>query len=360
MSQHDMNIENQGFPAFRSDLNNALAAIASTSSGTSEPSTTFANQLWYDSSNNLLKFRNEDNDAWITLAYLDQTNDEWEVRSAVIQAVDSAGVVIKTDDGTTRLTIADDGTATFANNVTFQSNAFFGDNDTIRMGDGNDLSIYFNGTNSYFQGDAVRISSNQINLMNGAATENYIVCTNNAGVDLKYDNANKLQTTASGVVVTGGVSFDAGSNYLDDYEEGTFTPTFAGLGTNPTCTYDNIQFGYYQRVGQWVHCTGALRTDAVSGGGGQLVIAGFPFQSENNTITGAQARQSGTIGQAYSWGGKTPVAGYIHESTTPLFFIFKHDTTSALSEHSVLDVTDLVNATNSNGIHFSVSYKIND
>lgn len=114
MSQHDMNIANQGFPAFRSDLNDALAALASTSAGATAPSTTFAQQLWYDSTNNLLKMRNTDNDAWITLAYFDQTNDEWEVRSAVIQAVDSAGVVIKTDDGTTRLTIADDGTVTVA------------------------------------------------------------------------------------------------------------------------------------------------------------------------------------------------------------------------------------------------------
>ncbi len=33
MSQHDMNIANQGFPAFRTDLNNALVALASLSSG---------------------------------------------------------------------------------------------------------------------------------------------------------------------------------------------------------------------------------------------------------------------------------------------------------------------------------------
>ena len=118
MSQHDMNIANQGFPAFRADLNDALAALASTSTGATEPSTTFAQQLWYDSTANLLKMRNTDNDAWITLAYFDQTNDEWEIRSAVIQAVDSAGVVIKTDDGTTRLTIADDGSITTQGDLT--------------------------------------------------------------------------------------------------------------------------------------------------------------------------------------------------------------------------------------------------
>ena len=122
MSQHDFDIANQGFPATRADLNNALQALASNSSGATEPTTTYDNQFWYDSANQLLKFRNAADSAWITFAYLDQTNNEWELRSAVIQAVDSAGVVIKTDEGTTRLTIADDGTATFAGAVTVNGN----------------------------------------------------------------------------------------------------------------------------------------------------------------------------------------------------------------------------------------------
>ena len=75
MSQHDLTIDNQGFPAFRADLNNALQALGSTQSGTSAPSPTFANQLWYDATNNQLKIRNEDNDAWITLLTLDQVAD---------------------------------------------------------------------------------------------------------------------------------------------------------------------------------------------------------------------------------------------------------------------------------------------
>ena len=75
MSQHDYSIANQGFPAFRSDLNDALAAIASSSSGASAPTTTYANQLWMDITNHVLKVRNEDNDAWISLATFDQTTD---------------------------------------------------------------------------------------------------------------------------------------------------------------------------------------------------------------------------------------------------------------------------------------------
>ena len=75
MAQHDFNIANQGFPAFRSDLNNALSATVSLSSGSSQPSTMFAYQLWYDTSNNIIKQRNGDNDAWINLFAVNQTAD---------------------------------------------------------------------------------------------------------------------------------------------------------------------------------------------------------------------------------------------------------------------------------------------
>ena len=88
MSQHDLTIDNQGFPAFRADLNNALQALGSTNSGATAPSTPFANQLWYDTANNILKIRNEDNDAWISLLTLNQTSD-------TLQSV--FGLVIGTD-----------------------------------------------------------------------------------------------------------------------------------------------------------------------------------------------------------------------------------------------------------------------
>jgi len=46
-----MNIANQGFPAFRSDLNNALSAINSMQSGTSRPSGAVAGTMWLDTTN---------------------------------------------------------------------------------------------------------------------------------------------------------------------------------------------------------------------------------------------------------------------------------------------------------------------
>lgn len=72
MAQHDFSINNQSAPAFRGDLNNALEALATLSSGASAPSTTYANMLWYDTANNILYMRSEADDAWISLGTLDQ------------------------------------------------------------------------------------------------------------------------------------------------------------------------------------------------------------------------------------------------------------------------------------------------
>ena len=69
MSQHDYIIANDTGANVRSDLNNALAAIASNNSGSAEPTTTYAFQWWYDTTNNLLKLRNSANSAWITMPF---------------------------------------------------------------------------------------------------------------------------------------------------------------------------------------------------------------------------------------------------------------------------------------------------
>ena len=72
MSQNDFNIANQGFPSFRSDLNSALQALASLSSADTAPTTTYANQLWYETDTNILHIRNEANSAWLDLMVIDQ------------------------------------------------------------------------------------------------------------------------------------------------------------------------------------------------------------------------------------------------------------------------------------------------
>lgn len=71
MSQHDFDIANQTAPNLRSDLNNALVALATLSSGATAPSNTYASMLWYDTSTSILKMRTEQDDDWISIGYFD-------------------------------------------------------------------------------------------------------------------------------------------------------------------------------------------------------------------------------------------------------------------------------------------------
>ena len=48
MAQHDYIIANQGFPSFRSDMNNAFAATVTSNSGTSEPTTKYSGMIFAD------------------------------------------------------------------------------------------------------------------------------------------------------------------------------------------------------------------------------------------------------------------------------------------------------------------------
>ena len=79
MSQNDLVIANQSFPATRADINSALQALGSLNSGATAPTTTYANMLWYDTANNTLKMRSEADNVWINLGYLNQSTDDFSL-----------------------------------------------------------------------------------------------------------------------------------------------------------------------------------------------------------------------------------------------------------------------------------------
>jgi len=103
MAQHDMNIANQGFPAFRSDLNNALSAINSTHSGSSTPSGAVAGTIWLDTTNATnptLKFYDgSDNISLATIDYSANTVD-WLDSSVTITGLSTSatGTVLTLSD----------------------------------------------------------------------------------------------------------------------------------------------------------------------------------------------------------------------------------------------------------------------
>tara|TARA_R110000851_G_scaffold171417_1_gene317687 strand:- start:99 stop:728 length:630 start_codon:yes stop_codon:yes gene_type:complete len=79
MSQHDFDIANATASNARVDINLALKALGSLSSGATEPTTRYANMPWYNTSTNILKMRNEANDAWINLGYVDQAGGVFSI-----------------------------------------------------------------------------------------------------------------------------------------------------------------------------------------------------------------------------------------------------------------------------------------
>lgn len=70
MSQADLNIDNISRSLFRAEVNQSLQALASNSSGATEPTTPYPYQFWADTTSGILKQRNGANDAWINKGLL--------------------------------------------------------------------------------------------------------------------------------------------------------------------------------------------------------------------------------------------------------------------------------------------------
>jgi len=78
------------------------------------------------------------------------------------------------------------------------------------------------------------------------------------------------------ITSTAGITFGsdtAAANVLDDYEEGTWTPSVGGSATYTT------QAGYYKKIGNMVFITGVLVINNISGAAHTNYLDGLPFGS---------------------------------------------------------------------------------
>ena len=206
MSQNDMSIANQTFPNTRTDINSALQALASTSSGTSAPSTTYANQFWYDTSANTLYIRNEDNDANITVAVLDQTNDTVEYfKSDSIRTT-----LLEYTDGDDALTINDGGSLTTAGNLSVG-----GSNNELRFYEG---SNYVGFEAPALTGDKIWVlptgdgSANQALVTDGSGTLSWAT----AGQSLRPNDLPLVMNGEMSIVQYGNKTGITGTQYACD------------------------------------------------------------------------------------------------------------------------------------------------
>jgi hypothetical protein len=171
----------------------------------------------------------------------------------------------------------------------------------------------------------------------------------NGSERMRIDNSGHL-IAPNGITLGTAVGTYAAANTLDDYEEGTFTPTIGGGTSNPTSvTYDGARYGSYIKVGKKVTVQIRMRTDAVSGGSGLLKIQGLPFTSASS-IYGAVS-----VGYTASWSGEPPVGGYVNTGGDFAYLTYKTSVNGALAEY--VQISDLNTGGNSNDLIMTITYE---
>ena len=195
MATHDYNLANATGAAFRSDLNNALAAVASNNSNATDPATTFAYQWYVDTGDSTLKIRNAANNAYVNV-------------SAV------GGI------GTANLGLALAASPTFTGTATFGGNILMSGTGTLdlpvgttgeRPGSPNNGMIRYNSTLSRYEG----YSGSSWGTLGGGATgggTDQVFYTNGQSVGTDFTLSGTLNAMSAGpITISSGVTVTVSS-----------------------------------------------------------------------------------------------------------------------------------------------------
>ena len=230
MAIHDYVLDNQSGANFRADLNDALAAIVSNNSSSTQPTTRYAYQWWADTNEGVLKIRNSANDAWITLLQLDGTltlEDGSNTAPALGFRDDlntgifssAADTLDVTCGGTTRGSFSSTGLAV-TGNVT--ATTFVGDIDAV---DGD-----FDGT---LEADAITVAGVALSTVIAGTTVTTATNANHISVaDNESTNENNLIPFIEDASATGNVGLESDGDFTYNPSTGTVTATvFVGAFT---------------------------------------------------------------------------------------------------------------------------------
>jgi hypothetical protein len=161
------------------------------------------------------------------------------------------------------------------------------------------------------------VTSGGLNVALNAVKDSDGTATN---LGFRTANTERLRITSDGYVRlasgTGGIQFNgdtAAANALDDYEEGTFTPTIIGTSTTGAGTY-TYQVGRYTKVGDRVFFSISLSWSAHTGTG-DLQLQGLPFTTNGTSnnlapyavYNNGLAMTAGNVFQATSSPGTTDI-----------------------------------------------------
>ena len=104
-----------------------------------------------------------------------------------------------------------------------------------------------------------------------------------------------FNTASKGVYL--GVTTPTASNLLDDYEEGTFTPTVTGATGGDYTTGDGATTGSYVKIGNQVTIRGEIHLTAKNSPTGSVRVNNLPFTCED--LTELSERTTGTCWVAF-------------------------------------------------------------
>jgi hypothetical protein len=147
------------------------------------------------------------------------------------------------------------------------------------------------------------------------------------------------------------------ANKLDDYEEGTWTPSYQDSSGNAITNQVNQQ-GSYTKVGSLVYIQGCLRTQSsssTSGVSGNLQIAGLPFTSANVLSTGHVVFHTHETSSSYNAPNELPRASSVGANAT-VINLYKYSGSGGRT--TLFQVSDLNMSGNSNFIFFAGTYRI--
>lgn len=133
-------------------------------------------------------------------------------------------------------------------------------------------------------------------IINAGQTALTITPDATGALTLQANGTNALQITANGQITTANAPFiltggriqfpstkipSADGNCLDDYEEGTFTPTFVNLNVG-----NGTRYGNYIKVGRLVTVTFGIVFGSTTSFSGDLTgVTGLPFTSLNTGLS---------------------------------------------------------------------------
>ena len=255
MAQHDMNIANQSFPDFRTDLNNALSALNTMHSGTNRPSGAAVGTLWLDTTNS--------GSNSLTIKFFDGSDD------ISFATIDTSANTVNFIDSTVASDLLNDTTPQLGGNLDTNSHNILID-DAHFIGDENgNEQIIFQTTSS---------AVNQIDITNAATGSGPTISSTGGDSNINLN----LTPKGSGVVmIDGNVGIDSGTI---DLKNGGSVSNIKFYCESSNAHYTALQSAAHSAYSGNVTLTLPASTDTIAGIAASQTLTNKTITASSNSV----------------------------------------------------------------------------